>query len=43
MADPLQKSQGDLQRQVETEILGRKEMELELVEKNWTRKAQSLF
>ena len=26
MADPPQKSQGDLQRQFETEILGRKEM-----------------
>ena len=27
MADPPQKSQGDLQRQVETKILGRKEMD----------------
>ena len=27
MADPPQKSQGDLKRQVETKILGRKEMD----------------
>ena len=27
MADPSQKSQGDLKRQVETKILGRKEMD----------------
>ena len=27
MADPPQKSQGDLQRQFETKILGRKEMD----------------